>query len=270
MMQKSIFYTFLIGLFIFSACNAPKKLAGDSANQKDMGQTPTITDTKWQLVEIDGKTVPDSINGKVPFLKLLKSDMRYSGTAGCNGIGGEFKLSDNHSIKFSRGMSTMMACKNMEYEKSFNQMLEVADNYKQQGNTLSFYQGKDKLLARFEATTAGDQASILNGSWELNYITGPRITFDGLYPDKKPTITFNLTDHKASGNSSCNNYNMAFTLDGNQIHFDDPVSTRMACQGAGEPTYFKTLKTVDRYSVTDDNTLNLIMGDMAVMRFTRK
>lgn len=268
-MQKSIFYTLIMGLFVFGACHTSKKLASDSANQTDMGQIPTITDTKWQLVEINGKSVPDTINGKLPFLQLSKDKMRYTGTAGCNGIGGEFKLSDDHTIKFSRGMSTMMACQHMEYEKSFNQMLEVADNYKQQGNTLSFFQG-NKELAKFEAVQADDMASTLNGTWELNYITGPRITFAGLYPDKKPTITFNLKDHKASGNSSCNNYNMAFTLDGNQIHFDDPVSTRMACQGAGEPTYFKTLKTVDHYSVTDGNTLNLIMGDIAVMRFERK
>jgi hypothetical protein len=43
----------------------------------------------------------------------------------------------------------------------------------------------------------------------------------------------------------------------------------MACEGNGEAVYFKTLKTVTAYSISD-NTLTIIMGDIAVMRFTRK
>jgi len=43
----------------------------------------------------------------------------------------------------------------------------------------------------------------------------------------------------------------------------------MACEGNGEPVYFKTLKTLTSYS-GDENTLTLIMGDIAVMRFTKK
>ena len=32
----------------------------------------------------------------------------------------------------------------------------------------------------------------LDGTWELNYVAGPRIAFNGLYPNNKPTITFDL------------------------------------------------------------------------------
>src|SRR6218665_3958733 len=51
-----------------------------------------------------------------------------------------------------------------------------------------------------------DAVSKLEGTWELNYITGPRITFDGLFPNKKPTIIFNTKDNQVSGNNSCNTY----------------------------------------------------------------
>jgi hypothetical protein len=43
----------------------------------------------------------------------------------------------------------------------------------------------------------------------------------------------------------------------------------MACEGNGEPVYFKTLTTVTKYSITG-NTLTLLMDDIAVMRFSRK
>lgn len=105
--------------------------------------------------------------------------------------------------------------------------------------------------------------------WELDYISGAKIAFDGLFPNKKPALTFNLPDTKATGNGGCNNFNVTFTMEGNNIKFQEPASTRMACPGNGEATFFNTLKTVTKYSISD-NTLNLIMGDIAVMRFQKK
>jgi len=111
----------------------------------------------------------------------------------------------------------------------------------------------------------------LNGTWELNYITGPRIAFDGLYPEKKPTITFDVANNKISGNTGCNNFNGKLNMDGNKINFNDPMAmTRMMCQGQGETTFLETLKKINTWSVSDGNTLNLIMGDIAMMRFTKK
>ncbi len=40
-------------------------------------------------------------------------------------------------------------------------------------------------------TKSADNLS--NTAWELEYISGPRITFEGLYPSKKPQITFNVS-----------------------------------------------------------------------------
>lgn len=115
-------------------------------------------------------------------------------------------------------------------------------------------------------------ASSLEGSWQLNYITGPRITFDGLYPNKKPTINFDLKENRVSGNNGCNQYFGALLLDGNKINFKDAKmgSTMMACPGVGESTYMKTLEKIDSYSISEDGkTLNFIMGDIAMMRFEK-
>jgi heat shock protein HslJ len=113
--------------------------------------------------------------------------------------------------------------------------------------------------------------AVLNGTWELNYITGPRIAFDGLFPEKKPTISFDVVAGKISGNTSCNNFNGKLNVDGNKINFNDPMAmTRMMCQGQGEATFLETLKKVNSWSVIDGNTLNLLMGDLAMMRFSRK
>ena len=112
----------------------------------------------------------------------------------------------------------------------------------------------------------------LEGTWELNYISGPKITFDALYPDKKPTIIFDLKENKISGNNSCNQYFGTLLIDGNKIDFKEAKigMTMMACHGLGEGTYMKTLEKIDSYSISQDGKiLNFIMGDIAMMRFEK-
>lgn len=110
----------------------------------------------------------------------------------------------------------------------------------------------------------------LEGTWELYYITGPKIAFNGLFPDKKPTIVFNLTEKKVAGNNSCNKYFGTLLLDGDKINFKDAKlgMTMMACNGNGDATYMEALNKVETYTITDDgNTLNFLLGNVVIMRF---
>jgi heat shock protein HslJ len=113
----------------------------------------------------------------------------------------------------------------------------------------------------------------LEGTWQLNYITGPRIAFDGLYPDKKPSITFDLKENRFSGNNSCNHYFGTLKVDNNSINFKDAKMgmTMMACPGEGENVYMKTLEKIDSYSISEEGkTLNFIMDDIVMMRFEKQ
>jgi len=113
--------------------------------------------------------------------------------------------------------------------------------------------------------------SQLSGTWELNYISGPRIAFNGLYPAKRPVIKFEIAEKRFSGNTSCNSFSGALVADDIAINFTEPfIMTKMACPGEGEATFIEMLKKVSNYTVTNDTTLNFTMGDIAVMRFTKK
>lgn len=117
---------------------------------------------------------------------------------------------------------------------------------------------------------ASSDLSKLGGSWELNYISGPRIAFNGLYPGKKPIMVFDLADKKVSGNSSCNSFSGKLSADDTSINFNQPMAvTKMACPGEGEAIFFETLKKVNKYSVKGDTILNFMMGDIAIMRFRK-
>lgn len=230
-----------------------------------------ITGKRWKLIELNGKPVADKVNEKEPFLKLEANEKRYSASGGCNGIGGSFTLSANNRISFSQGMSTMMACADMSVEQGLGTVFAAADNYTIKDGILSLNKARMAPLAKFKEVKemASDKEQALNGTWELHYISGPRIAFDGLYPNKKPTITFDTAAKKANGNSSCNNYSTTIKVNGGNLNFGAVASTKMGCKGNGESVYFKTLETITNYDIKD-NTLHLIMGDIVVMRFHKK
>lgn len=149
-MKTTQYITLGLCVLSLSACSLFKKSAKEQTAE-DAKQSNVITDRRWKLVELAGKPVADKINGKEPFLLLQKSDGRYSASGGCNGIGGEFTLENNGRIKFAQGMSTMMACENMEVEQELSKALITADNYSLSGDNLSLNKARMAPLARFKA-----------------------------------------------------------------------------------------------------------------------
>jgi heat shock protein HslJ len=128
------------------------------------------------------------------------------------------------------------------------------------------------------ATTTAKQdtnmkANLIDGTWEANYIMNTPKPFTEIYSKAKPSISFNSADEKVMGLTGCNNFNGSFTLDDNKINISNALAlTRKICADmTGEQTVLETLKKVNSYSITDQGkTLNLIMGDIAVMRLERK
>lgn len=116
---------------------------------------------------------------------------------------------------------------------------------------------------------ASSTNSQLAGEWELTYITGPRIAFDGLYPEKKPTLTIDTKENRVSGNNSCNSFGGEVVLKGDSIKFDKVHTTMMACPGNGEATFMKMFNDVKTYSVTEGQ-LSFFKEDVELMRFKKK
>ncbi|CAM4421564.1 Heat shock protein HslJ [Pedobacter westerhofensis] len=112
--------------------------------------------------------------------------------------------------------------------------------------------------------------SLSNAIWELEYISGSRIAFDGLYPNKKPKITFNTKTNGVSGTSGCNGYSAKYTSNGKTISFGHPgPTTMMFCEGGGEQTFLKMIEKVDNYSIDSDGKLILNNGEVLIMRFKK-
>ncbi len=129
----------------------------------------------------------------------------------------------------------------------------------------------EKLDLSPDKTSVSMEETNLTGSWELVYITGKRIAFDGLYPEKKPMILFDPENQRISGNTSCNSFTGKLNRTGNKLSFLEPTAmTKMFCPGEGEQTFIETLKTVTSFNFDTYDELSFKAGDVTVMRFKRK
>lgn len=69
-------------------------------------------------------------------------------------------------------------------------------------------------------------------------------------------ITFDIAQKRFAGNGGCNQINGGYTLDKNEIHFTDVVSTKMSCSDIEfENTFLSTLSSVDHYEVRGSDLL---------------
>lgn len=128
-MKTNLFIAAL--LVIGWSCKGSKD--ANEANTKTENVThiaKSIENTQWELIEAMGKPVSEygKLNS-VPGFFFDSKEQRFHGNAGCNGMGGTYKLLEGNRIELSQIMSTQMACPAMELETLVGNMLPTMDNY---------------------------------------------------------------------------------------------------------------------------------------------
>ncbi|MEO6315573.1 MAG: META domain-containing protein [Chitinophagaceae bacterium] len=260
--MKILFSPFLLAAFLFmSGCHSGKAHGGVVPGGSEM-----LYQYKWYLTELQGRQY--TFIGNDNYAHLLFSagkPNKVSGSTGCNRISGSYDLKGSKFIKFSPLVTTRMACPG-QTESQFIEALSQVNNWIIANEQLLLKNG-ETVVAKLNAVSM--EIDKLSGEWNLNYLSGLKIAFDGIYPDKKPTIAFNFSEKELSGNTTCNGFSSKFTIDGNNIHFADALKTFIFCEGGGEEAFLAMLKKVNKYSV-DNNTLTFLTDDVAVMRFVKK
>ena len=271
-MKKNVLYHFSVTLFfMLSGCTSSKPIVGGTPGGSEM-----LYQNQWNLIELKGKPIISS-SDETPHLLFSPGQVnKVSGSTGCNRLNGSFELTGVNLIKFSPLATTRMACPGMNNEAPLIKTLSEANNWSIIDDILMLNNGKE-LLAKFRQIIKPitnpeipETDALLSGTWDLNYISGQRITFNALYPNKKPTISFNLTSNLLTGNTTCNGFTSKYTKNGYTIKFADPLKTMVFCEGGGEEAFLNMLKKVNNYTVTNENTLAFLIDDVAVMRFVKK
>ncbi|MCU0476726.1 MAG: META domain-containing protein, partial [Anaerolineae bacterium] len=84
------------------------------------------------------------------------------------------------------------------------------------------------------------------------------------------TLGFN-PDGSSGGNAGCNGYGAGYTLDGDALTFESPMSTMMYCEPEAlmtqEIAYLAALASVTRYTLDGDALL--LEGDQTLLSFER-
>jgi copper homeostasis protein (lipoprotein) len=111
-----------------------------------------ITGRFWKLMEVDGKKIAgnDAGNREAHFI-LLPGKNRVTGHGGCNSFSGTCVLPGENKIRFSKLLSTRMACANLDIENAYFKALESAEYYSLEGDTLSLKKPGMPPLARCAA-----------------------------------------------------------------------------------------------------------------------
>ncbi|MFL0353055.1 META domain-containing protein [Xanthomarina sp. GH4-25] len=129
------------------------KVTGELADfyilkKQDLSNNEEIafTDTKWKLVKLMGKDITDS----EAFISFATEDNRVFGNSGCNTFTGTYNIENNTQLELSKIATTMMACPDMTVEDQFIKVLNTADNFSLNANTMTLNKAKMAPLAVFE------------------------------------------------------------------------------------------------------------------------
>ena len=128
------------------------KMAGEQPDSYALVKSdPNLVEKYWRLTELLGESVTTPEGAKEAHMILKNEDNRVTGTSGCNSFNGSFTLKPHNRISFSRSISTMMMCPNMDTETKLYKVLQTADSYIIKDDVLVLNRGRMAPLARFVA-----------------------------------------------------------------------------------------------------------------------
>ncbi|GAB3725183.1 hypothetical protein GCM10028861_28390 [Flavobacterium koreense] len=120
-----------------------------NANSQSNESSVTITASsdlvgKWKLIELNGKK-----NSNASYYIQFLDQERYGAFAGCNRLGGAYKL-EGSKVFFSKGVSTLMACPDDGLERELSLFLDGEKTYAKTDKTLVISNSKNVVEAKFE------------------------------------------------------------------------------------------------------------------------
>lgn len=132
-------------------CSA-SSIAKEKISRRDsIPRSAPLRGTHWNLTEIAGRKIPDSLTNKQMYILLKVGSNQVAGNGACNAFTGSYKLGDGKRIIFSQMISTRVMCPTIKYEDEFMKALTASDHYDVSSDTLNLKHGDDVIVATFVA-----------------------------------------------------------------------------------------------------------------------
>lgn len=142
--MKTFTWVALLGAVVLLASSCCSCRRGPSK------QTKPLTETKWTLIQEDGKLVNANDNY---YIIIGTEEGRFNGRGDCNSLMGSYTLPADGKIDFQGIASTRAFCPDQAGEDRFFKMLDAVDSYEIDGNMLMLYTNGE-LTAIMEAKDA--------------------------------------------------------------------------------------------------------------------
>ena len=184
----------------------------------------------WKLTAYGAADAPTPAVEGVEAGLTFNDDGTITGSSGCNGLGGDYTV-EGDQITFGEFVSTLMACDDpiMAQEEAAHKVMTGTATYKIEGDTLTITKN-DMVLVLTKSTGSADEPTApasLTGAWKLTSF-GTRDTLSSALSDVEANLTFN-EDGTITGTSGCNELGGDYTVAGDQITFNEIVSTLKLC-----------------------------------------
>ncbi len=118
--------------------------------KKNLQTTEMIPEGDWRITAVNGQPLPDSVNDNRPFLSFNHAEKRVHGNSGCNIVNGSYSQEKPGQLKFGLLMSTMMACPDMETERTILAAMELVASFAPAGKGYELLDKDGKALIRLE------------------------------------------------------------------------------------------------------------------------
>lgn len=111
----------------------------------------SIFGKKWSLIELYGTKFRTSDNSDIQnaFINFDNNGAAY-GNSSCNSFSGQFNITNGQVLEFDAIASTRKACKNMNMETKFLNMLENTKSYELDGEEMHLLDSAGNVLGKFE------------------------------------------------------------------------------------------------------------------------
>ena len=156
-------------------------------------------------------------------------DGNLGANAGCNSIGGAWKL-DGDVLVYTGGSMTEMACDQplMDQDTWLADLLGKRPTVALSGNDLVLTAG-GTVVTLLDKEVAEPDLPVVGPLWQLESVVNGDVVMGG---GLSGSIAFGA-DGRATFDTGCNTGGAGYTVDGSKIRFTDVVTTKRACTQEG-------------------------------------
>lgn len=223
-----------------------------------------LSTDRWLLKYINTQDADSVFSATIPVLHFSPDSNQVSVNSGCNIYSGIFSF-NKRTLTISELISTDKMCASNNSESLFLELLSNPSELSIAGNELIFsYRGKKTLV--FSRTKSITREN-LRGMWRLKSMESKNVS--DFFKENIPTLDFNFSTEKITGNAGCNNYKSSFSLINSTLNIGPFITSRKTCGDIeGESIFINLLPGIIDAEFSE-NMLVLKKEGKIIMTFNR-